>query len=96
MLQDAEEAPISQEDKTTIRNQLVPAMITLSLPADKALRAQIAESVSVVAEHDFPQKWPELIDVRFAFQSYSCAHRPHLATGFVALYDRLCRIFGRP
>ncbi|KAF8511326.1 CAS/CSE protein [Gautieria morchelliformis] len=60
--EDAEEAPISQDDKNTIRNQLVPAMIALSSPADKALRAQIAESVSVVAEHDFPQKWPELID----------------------------------
>jgi exportin-2 (importin alpha re-exporter) len=62
--QDAEETPISQDDKNTIRNQLVQAMIALSSPADKALRAQIAESVSVVAEHDFPQKWPELIDVR--------------------------------
>ena len=63
--QDAEETPISPGDKTTIRNQLVPAMIALSLPTDKAFRAQIAESVSVIAELDFPQKWPELIDVRF-------------------------------
>lgn len=63
--QDAEETPISPSDKTTIRNQLVPAMIALSLPTDKAFRAQIAESVSVIAELDFPQKWPELIDVRF-------------------------------
>ncbi|KAF8583471.1 Cse1-domain-containing protein [Ramaria rubella] len=60
--EDAEEAPISQADQTTVRSQLVPAMIALSTPTDKSLRAQIAESVSVVAEHDFPQKWPELID----------------------------------
>ncbi|KAF8513582.1 CAS/CSE protein [Hysterangium stoloniferum] len=59
---DSEETPISPEDKAVIRSQLVPAMIALSLPGDKSLRAQVAESVSVVAEHDFPQNWPELID----------------------------------
>ena len=63
-LQESEEAPISQNDKSLIRSQLVPAMIALSAPATKGPRAQIAESVAVVAEHDFPEKWPELIDVR--------------------------------
>ena len=39
-------------------------MIALAHPADKAIRAQIAESVALVAELDFPSKWPDLIDVR--------------------------------
>ncbi|TFY78460.1 hypothetical protein EWM64_g5554 [Hericium alpestre] len=37
-------------------------MIALSSPSDKAIRAQIAESVSLVAEIDFPHAWPELVD----------------------------------
>lgn len=38
-------------------------MLALSNPADKAIRAQVAESVSLVAELDFPAKWENLIDV---------------------------------
>ena len=39
-------------------------MIALAHPADKGIRAQIAESVALIAELDFPSKWPDLIDVR--------------------------------
>src|ERR1700691_305165 len=39
-------------------------MIALSNPADKTIRAQIAEAVSLIAELDFPEKWDTLIDVR--------------------------------
>jgi hypothetical protein len=39
-------------------------MLALFSPADKAIRAQVAESVSLVAELDFPLKWTDLIDVR--------------------------------
>jgi exportin-2 (importin alpha re-exporter) len=39
-------------------------MIALSNPADKALRAQVAETVSLVAQQDFPERWSDLIDVR--------------------------------
>ncbi|KAN0094806.1 CAS/CSE protein, C-terminus domain containing protein [Tylopilus felleus] len=55
-------APLPEQDKITLRTQLVPAMITLSNPADKSIRAQIAESVALIAELDFPSKWPDLID----------------------------------
>ncbi|KAI0283530.1 CAS/CSE protein [Russula brevipes] len=37
-------------------------MIALSAPNDKLIRAQIAESVSLIAELDFPERWPDLID----------------------------------
>jgi hypothetical protein len=38
-------------------------MISLSSPADKLLRAQMGEAVAAVAEIDFPEQWPDLIDV---------------------------------
>ncbi len=39
-------------------------MLALSAPQDKAIRAQVAESVSLIAQLDFPAKWENLIDVR--------------------------------
>lgn len=39
-------------------------MIALSGPTDKPVRAQIAESISLIASNDFPDQWPDLIDVR--------------------------------
>jgi exportin-2 (importin alpha re-exporter) len=57
--------PLAQEDKAALRAQLVPAMLALSAPADKAIRAQVAESVALIAELDFPSKWDNLIDVRW-------------------------------
>lgn len=56
--------PISEQDKVALRAELVPGMIVLSNPADKTIRAQVAESVSLIAELDFPEKWETLIDVR--------------------------------
>ena len=38
-------------------------MIQLSTPSDKAIRAQIAESISLIASADFPDRWSDLIDV---------------------------------
>ncbi|KAF8063522.1 CAS/CSE protein [Lyophyllum atratum] len=54
--------PLAEQDKAALRSELVPAMLALSNPADKAVRAQVAESVSLIAELDFPQKWTDLID----------------------------------
>ena len=59
-----DDTPLPEQDKIAIRSQLVPAMIALSDPADKAIRAQIAESVALIAELDFPAKWNDLVDVR--------------------------------
>jgi len=57
--------PISEQDKAGLRAELVPGMIVLSTnPADKTIRAQIAEAVSLIAELDFPEKWDSLVDVR--------------------------------
>ncbi|CAG7854816.1 Importin alpha re-exporter AltName: Full=Chromosome segregation protein CSE1 [Serendipita indica DSM 11827] len=54
--------PIPEDDKIRLRQNLILAMIQLSGPSDKALRAQIAESVSLVAAADFPSQWPTLFD----------------------------------
>ena len=39
-------------------------MIALSGASNKAIRAQIAESVSLMVELDLPDRWPDIIDVR--------------------------------
>lgn len=38
-------------------------MIQLSNASDKAVRAQVAESISLIAKVDFPEQWPDLVDV---------------------------------
>jgi exportin-2 (importin alpha re-exporter) len=64
-LQDVQ--PIAEQDKNALRSELVPAMIALSNPTDRSVRAQIAEAVSLIAALDFPTKWPDLIDVWHSF-----------------------------
>jgi hypothetical protein len=58
-----EEAPVPVADKVALKDALVAAMIQLSTPIDKTIRAQIAESISLIASADFPEQWPNLIDV---------------------------------
>ncbi|CAK5267603.1 unnamed protein product [Mycena citricolor] len=58
-----EENSLAELDKSALRTQLIPAMIALSTnSADKSIRAQMAESISLIAQLDFPSKWPDLID----------------------------------
>nr|VWP01251.1 Succinate-semialdehyde dehydrogenase (EC [Ganoderma boninense] len=59
---DDDEPPIAEADRAALREALVPAMIQLSNPSDKAVRAQVAESISLVAKCDFPERWPDLVD----------------------------------
>ncbi|TFY54539.1 hypothetical protein EVG20_g9663 [Dentipellis fragilis] len=57
-----DDSPIADRDKESLRSQLVPAMIALSNPSDKGVRAQIAEAVSLIAQVDFPDAWPNLVE----------------------------------
>ncbi|KAI0077557.1 Cse1-domain-containing protein [Panus rudis PR-1116 ss-1] len=59
---DDEESPINDNDKASLRQDLIPAMIALSNPSDKAIRVQVAEAISIIASIDFPERWPDLID----------------------------------
>ncbi|KIK60075.1 hypothetical protein GYMLUDRAFT_44063 [Collybiopsis luxurians FD-317 M1] len=54
--------PVANQDKAALKAELVPAMLALSAPSDKPVRAQVAESVSLIAELDFPHQWEDLID----------------------------------
>jgi exportin-2 (importin alpha re-exporter) len=56
--------PLPAQDKALLRSQLVPAMIALSGASDKAIRTQIAQAISLIAELDFPSQWGDLIAVR--------------------------------
>ncbi|KAL1949825.1 hypothetical protein VTO73DRAFT_8706 [Trametes versicolor] len=57
-----DEPPVPEADRAALRNALVPAMIQLSNASDKAVRAQVAESISLIAKVDFPEQWPDLVD----------------------------------
>ena len=60
----------------TLRTDLVPAMIALSTAADKSLRAQVAETISIIARSDFPRRWPDLIDVSGCENSFPTSYLP--------------------
>lgn len=67
-----EEQPIGDDEKILLRSQLVPAMVSLSNPTDKLLRAQLADAVGVVAAVDFPTQWQDLIPVSNSSLSQEC------------------------
>lgn len=47
----------------TVKSQLVPIMVSLSTTGASRLQSQIGEAVAEIAELDFPEQWPNLIDV---------------------------------
>ncbi|KAJ2339900.1 importin-alpha export receptor, partial [Coemansia sp. RSA 2618] len=51
------EARITDEDRQAVKRELVGLMIT----APKKLQLQLGEAVSIIADSDFPERWPELI-----------------------------------
>lgn len=71
VMQEQEGFTIHTDEKARIRGLLVSALIALSKPADRGMRAQVAETVAIIAEYDFPERWPDLIDVRTAFLFFS-------------------------
>ena len=54
--------PISSTERQLVKAQVVPAMIALA--SQGALQIQIGEAISLIATHDFPTQWGELVDVR--------------------------------
>ncbi|KAJ1940532.1 importin-alpha export receptor, partial [Kickxella alabastrina] len=46
-----------EEDRRVVKSEIVNLMITVP----KRLQLQIGEAVSIIAESDFPEQWPELI-----------------------------------
>lgn len=54
------EAPfvISDQDKVTIRDNIVEAVIH----APELIRIQLAVCIGQILRHDFPEKWPQIVD----------------------------------
>ena len=53
--------PVPESDRTALKSGIVPVMIQLSsLPN---LQVQVGEAIAVMAEHDFPLEWPNLVNV---------------------------------
>ncbi|KAJ9118399.1 hypothetical protein QFC24_006228 [Naganishia onofrii] len=59
-----QETEITQFDRTAVKSQLVPIMVSLSTPGGPAakLQSQIGEAVAEIASVDFPEQWPNLLD----------------------------------
>ncbi|OCF31081.1 importin-alpha export receptor [Kwoniella heveanensis BCC8398] len=57
-----EETQIAPADKTAIKAQLVPVMISLGTPQTARLQSQIGEGLSHIATLDFPNEWEGLCD----------------------------------
>ncbi|KZP07876.1 Cse1-domain-containing protein [Athelia psychrophila] len=66
--------PIPAPDKVELRKALVP-MLHLSARDDKIIHAQVTESVNLIAELDFPERWPDLIDVSPVFSNPTSSSR---------------------
>lgn len=49
---------IHESDRNTIKTLIV----TLMLHSPTALQKQLSDAVSIIGKHDFPKKWPQLID----------------------------------
>ena len=49
---------IHEQDKALIRENIVQAAVQ----APEVLRIQLAVCVCMIVKHDFPQKWPEVVD----------------------------------
>ena len=64
MGQDEGAHAISQADRFAIKANILPVMITLA--AEPSLQVQLSEAISIMAKHDFPEQWGELVDVRAA------------------------------
>ncbi|KAI9143350.1 karyopherin Kap109 [Paraphysoderma sedebokerense] len=52
------ESKITPDDRAAAKNQIVDIMI--SVPSK--LQVQLSEALTVIADHDFPEKWENLID----------------------------------
>ncbi|KAH9814533.1 Cse1-domain-containing protein [Melampsora americana] len=58
--QQDDQVVISESDRKTLKEQLVATLISLS--DTPQLQIQYQESISIVADADFPDQWPDLID----------------------------------
>jgi importin-7 len=51
--------PIPEDEKQSFRNRLVPILV----PSQPAVRAQLIPTLQKILAYDFPQKWPNFLDI---------------------------------
>ncbi|KAN0129953.1 Armadillo-type fold [Lactarius tabidus] len=78
---------LEQLDDDALKLHLVPAMIAHSGVSDKAIRAQIAESVSLITELDLPERWPDLIDSHFQPDDPTLSLPSRIRTGVIEISE---------
>ncbi|KAJ1026973.1 hypothetical protein NDA16_002266 [Ustilago loliicola] len=61
-------APLNPEDKVALKQNIIPLLVSISTttdarpPAPTNVRSQLEEAIALVAEKDFPDEWPSLMD----------------------------------
>ena len=69
--QDDEETPafpVPENDRDALKAGIVPVMIQLAETPN--LQVQVGEAIAVMAESDFPLKWPDLVNVRHSRHAF--------------------------
>ncbi|KAJ1668693.1 importin-alpha export receptor [Coemansia sp. RSA 1813] len=61
---------LSADDRRTVKEEIVSLMLT----TPKKLQLQIGEAVSIIADNDFPEQWPDLISTLVSKLSPSDYH----------------------
>ncbi|KAJ1044305.1 hypothetical protein NDA10_003807 [Ustilago hordei] len=60
--------PLEPQDKIALKQAIIPLLVSISTtadgrpPAPANVRSQLEEAIALVAEKDFPQEWPSLMD----------------------------------
>ncbi|SJX63336.1 probable CSE1-Nuclear envelope protein that mediates the nuclear export of importin alpha [Sporisorium reilianum f. sp. reilianum] len=64
----AVESLVDPQDKLALKQSIIPLLVSISTttdarpPAPTNVRSQLEEAIALVAERDFPQDWPNLMD----------------------------------
>ncbi|EON65354.1 hypothetical protein W97_04592 [Coniosporium apollinis CBS 100218] len=82
----AQAKPIPEEERAVVRSRIVPVLVTASPP----VRAQLIPTLQKILASDFPQKWPDFLDLTVQLLSSSDANS--VFAGVQCLLT-ICRIY---
>lgn len=78
--------PIPDEDKVGLRNRFIPILVN-SAPN---IRAQLTPALQKILSYDFPQKWPDFIDITIQLLSSNEAHQVYAG---VQCLLAICKVY---
>lgn len=88
-LEERKNIVISQQDRTTIKTNLVELMCTVP----SQIQAQISAAISIIAEVDYPQKWDDLLPKLIVkFDSADTAIINGVLTTADSIFKRFCHV----